>query len=179
MTSLQTKILLWLLVIRETDHSKKFNWTYELKEDLYGCYKKAKKDPKLRYMKRMKEYWDEIHLELVFFTERNLREQETGIEKDRTVMATEYSQTQNNNNRIEMNNVITNDDTTEDTVIEATVNNVMNNIERNNDSIDILRSFDQYKSLHECFITNYNTFKEKSLDERTPTNINKNTDKSL
>ena len=130
-------------------------------------------------MKRMKEYWDEIHLELVFFTERNLREQETGIEKDRTVIATEYSQTQNNNNLIEINNFITNDDTTEDTVIEATVNNVINNIERNNDCIDISRSSDQCKSLHQCFINNYNTFKGKSLDERTPTNINKNTDKTL
>ena len=36
-------------------------------------------------------------------------------------MATKYSQTQNNNNRIEINNVITND-TTEDTVIETTFN---------------------------------------------------------
>ena len=60
-------------------------------------------------------------------------------------MATEYSQTENNNNQIEINNVIINDDTIEDTAIETTVNNVMNNIERNNDSIDILRSSDQYK----------------------------------
>ena len=39
------------------DYSKQFNWTYELKEDLYGCYEKAKEDPKLGYMKRMKEYF--------------------------------------------------------------------------------------------------------------------------
>ena len=92
-------------------------------------------------------------------------------------MATEYSQTQNNNNRIEINNVITNDDTSEDIVIENTVNNVMNNVEKHNDFVDILRSSDQYKSLCECFITNYNTFKKKSLDERTTTtNINKNID---
>ena len=37
---------------------------------------------------------------LVFFTERNLREQATRIEKNKTVMATEYSQTQNDNNPI-------------------------------------------------------------------------------
>ena len=43
-----------------------------------------------------------------------------------------------------------------------------------------MRSFDQYKSLRECFITNHNTFKEKSLDERTTTtNISKNIDKTL
>ena len=51
----------------------------------------------------------------------------------------------------------------------------MNNVERSNDSIDILRSSDQYKFLRECFITNYNTFKEKPLDERTiATNISEN-----
>ena len=27
---------------RNRDYSKQFNWTYELKENLYGCYKKAK-----------------------------------------------------------------------------------------------------------------------------------------
>ena len=131
-------------------------------------------------MKHTKEYWDDIHPELVFFTERNLREQATRIEKNKTVMATEYSQTQNNNNQIEINNTITNDDTTEGTVIETTVNNVMDNVERNNDSINILRSSGQYNCLRECFITNDNTSKEKSLDERTTaTNINKNIDKTL
>ena len=165
---------------RNRDYSKQFNWTYELKENLYGCYKKAKEDPKLGYMKHTKEYWDDIHPELVFFTERNLREQATRIEKNKTVMATEYSQTQNNNNQIEINNTITNDDTTEGTVIETTVNNVMDNVERNNDSINILRSSGQYNCLRECFITNDNTSKEKSLDERTTaTNINKNIDKTL
>ena len=43
-------------------------------------------------------------------------------------MATEYCEIQNNTNRIEINNVIANDDTTEDTAIEATVNNFMNNV---------------------------------------------------
>ena len=56
----------------------------------------------------------------------------------------------------------------------------MNNAERNNDSIDILKSPYEYKSLRECFITNYNTFKEKSLDKRTTTtNIHKIIDKIL
>ena len=95
-------------------------------------------------------------------------------------MGTKYFQTQSNNNKIEINNVITNDDTTEYAVIETRASNVMNNIKRNNDSTDILRSSDQYKSLRECFITNYNTLIEKSLDERTTTiNISKNIDKIL
>ena len=64
-------------------------------------------------------------------------------------MPTKYSETQNNNNRLEINFVIINDDTTEDTAIETTVNNVMNNVKRNNDSIDILRSSDQYMFYHQ------------------------------
>ena len=52
-------------------------------------------------------------------------------------MATEYSQTQNNN-RIEINNVITIGDTTQDTAIETTVNNVTNNVQRNNYSDIVL-----------------------------------------
>ena len=128
----------------------------------------------------MEEYWDEIHPELALFTERNIREQATRIEKNKTVTASEYPQTQNNNSQIEINNINTYDDPTNNTAIETTVNNVMNNVEINNHSIDILRSFDQYKSLRECFIINYNTFKEKSFDERTiTTKISKNIDKTL
>ena len=52
-------------------------------------------------------------------------------------MAIEYFQTQNNN-RIEINNAITIDDTTQDTAIETTVNNVTNNVQRNNYSDIVL-----------------------------------------
>ena len=58
-------------------------------------------------------------------------------------MTTEYSKTQSNSNQIEINNVITNYDTTEDTLIETLINNDTSKVERNNDSIDILRSSDQ------------------------------------
>ena len=59
------------------------------------------------------------------------------LELKKTVMAIEYSQTQNNN-RIEINNAITIDDTTQDTAIETTVNNVTNNVQRNNYSDIVL-----------------------------------------
>ena len=58
-------------------------------------------------------------------------------------MTTEYSKTQSNSNQIEINNVITNYDTTEDTLIETLINNDTSKVEKNNDSIDILRSSDQ------------------------------------
>ena len=126
----------------------------------------------------MKEYWDEVHPELAFYPKEIYDSKQLKLKK--AIMGTKYFQTQSNNNKIEINNVITNDDTTEYAVIETRASNVMNNIKRNNDSTDILRSSDQYKSLRECFITNYNTLIEKSLDERTTTiNISKNIDKIL
>ena len=65
---------------RNRDYSKQFNWTFELKEDLYACYKKAKEDPKLGYMKHMESYWDKMHPELVFLTNKNLWDVATRIE---------------------------------------------------------------------------------------------------
>ena len=40
--------------------------SYALKKDLHGCYKKAKEDSKMKYMKRVKEYLNETHPELAF-----------------------------------------------------------------------------------------------------------------
>ena len=99
-------------------------------------------------------------------------------------MATNYSKTQNNSNQIEINNVITDDDTTEDTlaplIIEYIISKDINKVEKNNDATDILRSSDQYNSLRGCFVTNNNTFKEMFLDDKTTkANINKNIDKTL
>ena len=43
-----------------------------------------------------------------------------------------------------------------------------------------MRLSDKYKSLGKCIISNYNTFKEKSLDKRiTTTNINKSIHETL
>ena len=36
------------------DYSKQLDWTYDLKKDVYNCYLKAKEDPKIRYMKILK-----------------------------------------------------------------------------------------------------------------------------
>ena len=55
---------------RNQDCSKSFAWTYELNKDLYKCYVKAKEDPKIGNMNRLKEYWDEIHPELIIFHQK-------------------------------------------------------------------------------------------------------------
>ena len=41
---------------RNRDNSKQFEWTYELNEDRHRCYNKARKDPKIGYMNRLKSY---------------------------------------------------------------------------------------------------------------------------
>ena len=43
---------------RKKDYIKQFDWTYELNNDLYMCYLRAKENKSLGYMTRMKNYWD-------------------------------------------------------------------------------------------------------------------------
>ena len=57
------------------DYSKQFDSTYDLKKGIYNCYLKAKEDPKIGYMKRLKKYWDELHPEFNFRSDKNLRDQ--------------------------------------------------------------------------------------------------------
>ena len=57
------------------DYSKQFECTYELTEDLHRSYNKARKDPTIGYMNRLKLYWDEIHPELSNFTSKDLSDQ--------------------------------------------------------------------------------------------------------
>ena len=64
---------------RDRDYSKQFKWTYELNEDLYNCYTKARENPKKGYMKRMKVLWDDLHPELSYFNGKYLRQQSTYI----------------------------------------------------------------------------------------------------
>ena len=42
---------------------------------------KAKSDPKIGYMNRMKKLWYKIHPELTFFSVKKLREQASRVEK--------------------------------------------------------------------------------------------------
>ena len=68
---------------------------------------KAKSDPKIGYMNRMKNLWDELHPELTFFSAKNLGDQASRVEKNRVVMETEYRIDKNQNNSINVNNDIT------------------------------------------------------------------------
>ena len=56
--------------LRNLNYNKQFVWTYELNEYLYKYYVKAQEDRRIGYMNRLKNYWDEIQLQL-FFTSKN------------------------------------------------------------------------------------------------------------
>ena len=83
---------------RNRDYSTYYNWTHDLKHDVYHCYLTAKEDPRIGYMKSLKKKWDEIHPESSFLTDKNLRDQASHIEKNKDVMDTEYVHFRSNNN---------------------------------------------------------------------------------
>ena len=68
---------------------KQFNWTNELNKDLLECYNKARDDPSMGYMSRIKRYWDIKHPELNQFTAKNLRGHADRIKKKQVVVTTE------------------------------------------------------------------------------------------
>ena len=66
---------------RKRDYTNGFTWTYELNQDVFQCYKKARENPSIGYMKRLKLYWDDMHPELQHFNEKQLRQQASFVEK--------------------------------------------------------------------------------------------------
>ena len=76
---------------RNRDYSKSFAWTYELNKDLYKCYVKAKEDPKIGYMNRRKEYWQDVHPQPICFSSKNLRGHVSSIIKHNVIMETSFN----------------------------------------------------------------------------------------
>ena len=68
----------------------------------------AKIDLKIGYMNIIKKLWDNMHLELMFFSAKKLRDQASRVEKNRVVMETQQRIHKNQNNSDVVNN-----DTTE------------------------------------------------------------------
>ena len=56
---------------RNCDYSQHFEWTYELNYDVCKCYVNARNNPKIGYMNRMKEEWDNLHPELSHFNQNS------------------------------------------------------------------------------------------------------------
>ena len=57
--------------LRNLNYNKQFVWTYELNEDFYKYYVKAQEDRRIGYMNRLKNYWDEIQLQLFLHLKTN------------------------------------------------------------------------------------------------------------
>lgn len=144
-------------------------------------------------MKRMKSYWDEIHPELSFFTDKNLREQATRVGKRKVVMATEYNQRENVKKQgIPPETVLENsagnnlsEEVGNDEMINMNLGNISPEIDTragdNNGNLDEAnRTSDEYKTMRNSFNDNYETLKEKSIEERViTTNTVKKIDKAL
>lgn len=62
------------------DYSSHVDWSQEMNFDVYKCYLKAREDPSLGYMVRLKTYWDKLHPELTIFNAKQLRQQATFVE---------------------------------------------------------------------------------------------------
>ena len=62
-----------------------------LNKHLYKCYVKVKEDPKIGYMNWLKEYWEEVHLELNYFSSKNLRDHVSSIIKCNVIMETSFN----------------------------------------------------------------------------------------
>ena len=78
---------------RKRDYSQHFQWSYELNSDVYKCYSKARENPKIGYMKCLKEEWDKLHLELAHFTLKQLRQQATFVASKSIILETNLADT--------------------------------------------------------------------------------------
>ena len=105
---------------RNRDYTKSFKWTYELDKDLYQCCIKAKSDPRIGYMNRLKQYWDEKHPELNTFSSKNLRDHVSSIIKRKVIMETDFN-IEHQDNVTESNNVIHNIVNSVDNIGEETI----------------------------------------------------------
>ena len=92
---------------RNRDYSKQFAWTHELNEDLYKCYRKAKEDPSIGYINRLKNYWDKIYPQFSYLSSKRLRDQASRVERRKIAMTTQNIEI--NTNETDMNKVNTNE----------------------------------------------------------------------
>ena len=161
---------------RNRDYSKLFAWTYELNKDLYKWYVKANEDAKIGYMNRLKEYWEEIHPELNYFSSKNLRDHVSSIIKRNIIMETSFNI---ENRTIETNTEVNNynDITTNAHEICSAAsnnNNCDNDIDNDKNRDNIKRDAHQIPDefmhlkdlLRSTFIKNYKEILKKELQDR-------------
>ena len=118
-------------------------------------------------MKRLKKYWDELHPEFYFLSEKNLRNQASRIEKNKVVMATEY--------KTVTVNIVENVTLNKDNCLEN--NNITNNKDPSIDQSFLSLNLSQealLEILGPMFQCDYETINDQNIDERVySTNYNK------
>ena len=175
---------------RNRDYSKSFAWTYDLNKDLYKCCVKAKEDPKIGYMNRLKEYWEEIHPELNYFSSKSLRDHVSSIIKRNVITETSFNienRTIGTNTEVNnYNDITTNAD--ENCSAASSSNNCDNDVDNGNNRDNIKRETHQIPDevvhvkdlLRNTFIKNYKETLEKELQDRLiHTRLNKKIDKNI
>ena len=157
---------------RKRDYTKQFDWTYELNNDLYKCYLRAKENKCLGYMTRVKNYWDEIHSKYSFLTSKLLRDQASRVVKNKVVMATEYRNDQDTNIAPPQDNgILVEQKSQEVNMNEKLIGNKNVNVESDNNEII---ETDLHKTLNDIFIQKINEYSTVNVDKRPYlTSINK------
>ena len=138
---------------RNRDYTTAFVWTYELNRDVYHCYQKAREDPKLGYMKRMKVLWDELHPELCTFNEKQLRQQATFVEKKGLISTTNVTAEEG------QTNVQPDIDDRQENVYIPEIVNIESSVDENTDLILI-------EEIRNKFIHYVNTYENQTLAQR-------------
>ena len=80
------------------DYMSHFVWTHELNRDVYQYYNKARENPKISCMKRMKQYWDNLHTGFTNSNEKQMRKQATFVESEGLILETHLQPTTTNRN---------------------------------------------------------------------------------
>ena len=71
-----------LSVRRNRDYISYFAWSHELNRDVYQSYAPVKQNSEIGFMKRMKQYREDLHQELKNFNEKQLWQQGTFAESE-------------------------------------------------------------------------------------------------
>ena len=146
------------------DYSTHFNWTYDLKRDVYQCYLTAKEDPRIGYMKRPKGKWEEIHPEYSFLTDKSLRDQASRIEKNKDVMDAEYVHVRSNNS-----SQVNGPTEYRNNCFETANNSNSGSNEESQPTLEPLTITQQecFQTMKPLFERNYETINRQSITERT------------
>ena len=145
---------------KNRDYTSSFTWTYELNQDVYHCYTKAKENPAVGYTKRLKKLWDEKHPELDTFNEKQLSLQAKRYEKKIVFdVVPEGRDQQTAQETVTSSNAPANDDEILDVPCESDVN-----VDVENEVVNIDNEL--FEKMKCKFLQYFDVYKDRSLAQR-------------